>query len=224
MTDIIVAFDVPTGRDALVLADQLPGLRWAKVGSALYVREGPALVRAFRDRGVEVFLDLKWHDIPSTVAQAVSAARDLGVSLATAHCLGGSAMLEAAVHAAGSMPLVGVTVLTSHDAQSLSAILGRPITDIGVEAERLAHLARAAGMRGVVASGAELEQLRRALGVEPWIVVPGIRGPGDPSADQKRTVTAREAARRGATYIVVGRPVTRAPEPGRALDALVATL
>jgi orotidine-5'-phosphate decarboxylase len=224
VADIIVAFDVPSARDALTLADQLPGLRWAKLGSALYVREGPALVRAFRDRGVQVFLDLKWHDIPSTVAQAVAAARDLGVSLATVHCLGGARMLEAAVHAAGSLPLVGVTVLTSHDAQSLSAVLGRSVTDVGTDVLRLAHLALAAGLRGVVASGAELEQLRRSLGAEPWIVVPGIREPEDSAADQVRTVTAREAVRRGATYVVVGRPVTRAKEPARALEALVATL
>jgi orotidine-5'-phosphate decarboxylase len=207
-----------------VLADQLPSLGWAKLGSALFVREGPALVRAFRDRGLEVFLDLKWHDIPSTVAQAVAAARDLGVSLATVHCLGGAAMLEAAVHAAGSLPLVGVTVLTSHDRDSLAAVLGRAIGDIGAEVERLAHLARAAGLRGVVAGGTELERLRRTLGTESWIVVPGIRGLGEPAADQARTVTAREAVRLGATHIVVGRPVTRAAEPARALEALLATL
>lgn len=224
MADVIVAFDVPSGHAALELADQLPGLQWAKLGSALYVSEGAALVRAFRDRGINVFLDLKWHDIPSTVAQAVAAARDLGVSLATVHCLGGAAMLEAAASAAGPLPLVGVTILTSHDAPSLSTVLGRPVTDIGAEVERLAQLAQQAGLRGVVASGAELERLRRTLGTEPWLVVPGIRAAGEASADQVRTVTAREAVRRGATHIVVGRPVTRAPEPRRALEALVATL
>ncbi len=224
MAEIIVAFDVPNGRDALALADQLPGLRWAKLGPALYVREGPALVRAFQDRGVQVFLDLKWHDIPSTVAQAVSAARDLGVALATVHCLGGPAMLEAAVQAGESLPLVGVTVLTSHDERSLGTVLGRSVTDLGSEVERLAQLARTAGLRGVVASGAELERLRRVLGAEPWIVVPGIRSPGEARSDQVRTVTALEAVDRGATHLVVGRPVTRAAEPGRAFDALVAAL
>jgi orotidine-5'-phosphate decarboxylase len=224
VADVIVAFDVPSGHDALALADQLPGLRWAKLGPALYVREGATLVRAFQDRGVQVFLDLKWHDIPSTVAQAVGAARDLGVALATLHCLGGPAMLEAAVEAAGPLPLVGVTVLTSHDERSLGAALGRSVTDLGIEVERLAQLARTAGLRGVVAAGAELERLRRVLGTEPWIVVPGIRSPGDGRADQVRTVTAQEAVARGATHLVVGRPVTRAAEPGRAFNALVAAL
>jgi len=224
VAELVVALDVPSGKDALALVERLTGLRWVKLGPGLYVREGPALVRALRDRGIEVFLDMKWHDIPSTVTQAVSAARDLGVSLATVHCLGGPAMLEAAARAAGAVPLVGVTVLTSHDEVSLAVVLGRPVVDVGEEVERLARLARSAGLRGVVASGAEVERLRRALGAEPWIVVPGIRSPGEASADQARTVTAREAVRRGATHVVVGRPVTRAPEPERALQALVATL
>src|SRR5213596_2119200 len=111
MAELIVAFDLPNGREALALAARLPGLRWAKVGPMLYNREGPSLIREFAQRGVRVFLDLKWHDIPNTVAGAVTAARDLGVSMATVHCLGGRAMLGAAAGAAGpDLALVGVTV------------------------------------------------------------------------------------------------------------------
>src|SRR5580765_1206339 len=118
--ELIVAFDMVSGRAARLLAERLPNLQWAKLGPMLYVREGPALIREFTQRGVRAFLDLKWHDIPNTVAGAVTAARDLGVSMATVHCLGGRAMLGAAARAAGSdLALVGVTVLTSHDAAEL---------------------------------------------------------------------------------------------------------
>jgi orotidine-5'-phosphate decarboxylase len=211
---LVVAFDVASGREALALAGRLAGLKWAKLGPVLYVREGPGLVREFAARGVRVFLDLKWHDIPTTVAGAVTAARDLGVGMATVHCLGGRAMLEAAARAAGAdLPLVGVTVLTSHDAADLEAVLGRGVPDLGFEAERLARMAVQAGLRGVVASGHELGLLREALGPDPWIVVPGIRLPGEAAGDQARTVAPDEAVRRGATHLVVGRPITAAPDP-----------
>lgn len=213
MAELIVAFDLSSGRDALVLADRLPGLRWAKLGPVLFVREGPAVVREFTARGVRVFLDLKWHDIPSTVAGAVTAARDLGVSLATVHCLGGRAMLDAAVTAAGGVPLVGVTVLTSHDAGAFAQVVGRGVPDLGFEAERLARIAVDAGLRGMVASGHELGLLRSALGPDPWLVVPGIRLPGETAGDQVRTVTPADAVRRGATHLVVGRPITAAADP-----------
>src|SRR6185436_386309 len=141
MAEIVVAFDMSSGREALALAGRLPGLTWAKLGHALYALEGPALAREFAARGLRVFLDLKWHDIPNTVAGAVSAARELGISLATVHCLGGRAMLAAAAHAAGpDLPLVGVTVLTSHDAAELESVLGRGVPDIGFESERLARM------------------------------------------------------------------------------------
>lgn len=213
MAELIVAFDLSSGRDALVLADRLPGLRWAKLGPVLFVREGPAVVQEFTARGVRVFLDLKWHDIPSTVAGAVTAARDLGVSLATVHCLGGRAMLDAAVTAAGGVPLVGVTVLTSHDAGAFAQVVGRGVPDLGFEAERLARIAVDAGLRGIVASGHELGLLRSALGPDPWLVVPGIRLPGETAGDQVRTVTPADAVRRGATHLVVGRPITAAADP-----------
>ena len=215
MAEVIVAFDQSSGREALALADRLAELRWAKVGSALFVREGPALVREFTTRNVRVFLDLKWHDIPSTVERAVAAARDLGVALATVHCLGGHEMLVAAVRAAGDLPLVGVTVLTSHTTTEMERIVGRGVPDMGVESERLARLALAAGLRGVVTAGREIALVREALGREPWIVVPGVRLEGDPADDQARTVTPREAVRLGATHLVVGRSITRASDPAR---------
>jgi len=221
VAELVVAFDLPSGREALALAARLPGLRWAKVGPGLYVREGPALVREFAARGVRVFLDLKWHDIPSTVAGAVSAARELGVALATVHCLGGHPMLAAAVQVAGALALVGVTVLTSHDASGFEQVVGRGVPDLGFEAERLARAAVRAGLRGVVASGHELALLRAALGPEPWIVVPGIREAGDPPGDQARTVTADEAVRRGATHLVVGRPITEARDAAAVYQRLM---
>jgi len=219
-----VAFDLPSGREALDLAARLPGLRWAKIGPLLHVREGPALVREFAARGIRVFLDLKWHDIPSVVAGAVEAARAQGVAMATVHTLGGPAALAAAASAAGEVALVGVTVLTSHDAGDFERVVGRGVPDMGVETERLARLAVSAGLRGIVASGLELTLLRAALGPAPWIVVPGIRALGDASGDHARTVTAAEAVRRGATHVVVGRPITQAADPAGVYQRLMESL
>ncbi|HZH81443.1 MAG TPA: orotidine-5'-phosphate decarboxylase [Gemmatimonadales bacterium] len=224
MTDFIVAFDLPNGREALDLAARLPGLRWAKIGPVLHVREGPALVREFGARGIRVFLDLKWHDIPSVVAGAVEAARAQGVTMATVHALAGPAALAAAARAAGDMDLVGVTVLTSHDAGEYEQVVGRGVPDLGVETERLARLAVGAGLRGVVVSGREVTLIRGALGPAPWIVVPGIRAAGDSSGDQVRTVTAAEAVRRGATHLVVGRPITQATDPAGVYQRLMESL
>lgn len=220
MAELVVAFDVPTGKEALALASRLPGLGWAKIGPVLYVREGPALVREFTARGIRVFLDLKWHDIPNTVAGAVEGARELGVSLATVHCLGGAAMLAAAQRAAGDLALVGVTVLTSHDSAGFEGVLGRGVPDLGLEAVRLARSARDAGLRGVVASGHEVGLLREALGAGPWLVVPGIRAADAAPDDQARTVTPGEAVRRGATHLVVGRPITGARDPQAAFRGM----
>ncbi|HEY3219560.1 MAG TPA: orotidine-5'-phosphate decarboxylase [Gemmatimonadales bacterium] len=225
MAELIVAFDVTSGREALAMAGRLPGLRWAKIGPVLYGREGPSLIKEFTERGIRVFLDLKWHDIPNIVASAVSAARELGVSMTTVHCLGGRAMLTAAAAAAGQdLALVGVTVLTSHDAAELESILGRGVPDVGFEAERLARGALQAGLRGVVASGQELGLLRQALGPDPWIVVPGVRAPGEAAGDQVRTVEPAEAVGRGATHLVVGRPITGARDPVAAYHRLVEAL
>jgi orotidine-5'-phosphate decarboxylase len=224
VAELIVAFDLSSGREALDLAARLPHLRWAKLGPVLHVREGPALVREFAARGIHVFLDLKWHDIPSVVAGAVEAAQSQGVAMATVHTLAGPAVLAAARKAAGDMALVGVTVLTSHAAGDFEAVVGRGVPDLGFEAERLARLAVAAGFRGVVASGHELALLREALGPAPWIVVPGIRGAQDAAGDQLRTTTAHDAARRGATHLVVGRPVTGAADPARVYQRLMESL
>jgi orotidine-5'-phosphate decarboxylase len=226
VAELIVAFDLPSGREALALAGRLRGLRWAKIGPVLFGREGPSLVKEFTQRGIRVFLDLKWHDIPNIVASAVTAARELGVSMTTVHCLGGRAMLTAAAQAAAGadLALVGVTVLTSHDAGELEGILGRGVPDVGFEAERLARTALQVGLRGVVTSGQEVGLLREALGSEPWIVVPGIRAPGEASGDQVRTIEPAEAVRRGATHLVVGRPITAAPDPLAAYQRLVEAL
>ena len=224
MAELIVAFDLPSGRDALALADRLADLRWAKVGPMLFVREGPALVREFTARGVRVFLDLKWHDIPSTVTGAVAAARDLGVAMATVHCLGGLGMLRAAAGVAGDLALVGITVFTSHASADFEQVMGRGVPDLAFEAERLARAALHAGLRGVVASGEEVALLREALGAQPWIVVPGIRLPNDGKDDQARTITPGEAVRRGATHLVVGRPITAARDPVEAYQRLLEAL
>ena len=224
MAELIVAFDLPSGREALDLAARLPDLRWVKIGPMLHVREGPALVREFIARGVRVFLDLKWHDIPSVVAGAVEAARAQGVAMATVHTMGGPAVLAAAAQAAGAVALVGVTVLTSHSAGDFERVVGRGVPDLGFEAERLGRLAVAAGLRGVVASGHELALVRAALGPEPWIVVPGVRAPGDAADDQARTIAAPDAVRGGATHLVVGRPITRAADPRGVYQRLVESL
>src|SRR5260370_15491064 len=159
---------MPSGRDALLLAARLPGLKWAKVGPVLFVREGPMVIKEFRQRGIRVFLDFKWHDIPNIVAQAVTAARELGVSMATVHCLGGRTMLGAAARAAGQdLALVGVTVLTSHDAAELESVLCRRVPDVGFEAERLAPGAMQAGVGGVAVPGAARGALRSTLGPRP---------------------------------------------------------
>jgi len=225
MAELIVAFDVASGREALALAGRLPGLKWAKIGPVLYGREGPSLIKEFTQRGIRVFLDLKWHDIPSIVASAVTGARELGVAMTTVHALGGRNMLAAAAQAAGQdLAVVGVTVLTSHDAGELESVLGRGVPDVGFEAERLARAALQAGLRGVVASGQELGLLREALGADPWIVVPGIRAPGEAAGDQVRTIEPAEAVRHGATHLVVGRPITASRDPVAAYRRLVEAL
>jgi orotidine-5'-phosphate decarboxylase len=219
MSELILALDVPRGADALLLLDRLPELRWVKVGSILMTREGPGFIRTLTGRGLKVFLDLKWHDIPNTVAGAVTAAREIGVAMATVHTLGGRTMLEAAAVAAGSeLALVGVTVLTSHDPPSYARAVGRSEVDIPHEVERQALIAAEAGLRGIVCSTEEVSLLRRRLGPDLYMVVPGIRRRGDPVADQARVATAKDAASSGATHLVVGRPVLQAPDPAAAFE------
>ena len=218
MAEIILALDLPNGTEALRLLDRLPEIRWVKVGSILMTREGSRLVRALIARGHQVFLDLKWHDIPNTVAGAVTAAKELGVSMATVHTLGGRTMMQAAAEAAGTdVALVGVTVLTSHDAGSYGRATGRREVALVDEAVRLAEEAASAGLAGVVCSPAEVGSIRRVLADDALLVVPGIRRETDAPGDQARVATAREAVRAGATHLVVGRPVLEATDPADAL-------
>ena len=217
MAEVIVALDVPDARAALSLVDRLPDVRWVKVGSVVMTREGPDLVRALVGRSISVFLDLKWHDIPSTVTEAVAGARQLGVAMATVHIAGGAAMMAAAVSAGGGdLALVGVTVLTSHDAASYSRAVGRSVVDLGEEVVRLAGEASSAGLAGVVCSPREVARVRDRLDRGARIVVPGIRRRSDSARDQVRVATAAEAAAAGATHLVVGRPVVQAADPAAA--------
>jgi orotidine-5'-phosphate decarboxylase len=219
VAEVILALDTPSGDDAIALLDRLPALRWVKVGSIIMTREGPEFVRRLIERGLDVFLDLKWHDIPNTVSGAVSSARSLGVSMATVHVLGGTAMLEAAVAAsAGELALVGVTVLTSHDAASYEQALGRASVNLAAEVERLGHMAIAAGLQGLVCSPSEVSVLRERLGPKPFLVVPGIRRGSDARGDQVRVSSPEDAIRHGATHLVVGRPVLQAANPRAVLD------
>lgn len=222
MAEVVLALDLPSGTEALRLLDRLSDVRWVKVGSILMTREGAPLVRALTGRGHRVFLDLKWHDIPNTVAGAVSAARELGVSMATVHTLGGRTMMEAAAEAAGGeVALVGVTVLTSHDAESYGRATGRPEVSLANEAVRQAREASYAGLAGVVCSPGEVEAVRRALPGGALLVVPGIRRGSDAAGDQVRIATAAEAVRSGATHLVVGRPVLRAADPAAVFNRLL---
>jgi len=222
MAEVIIALDLPGGSDAIRLLDRLPDARWVKVGSILMTREGPDLIRVLTDRGLRVFLDLKWHDIPNTVAEAVSSARALGVSMATVHTLGGGRMMEAAAVAAdGRLGVVGVTVLTSHDPASYARAVGRSDVDLSREVERLSGEAMRAGLAGVVCSPQEVALVRSVVGSESWIVVPGIRGRGDSRGDQVRVATAAEAVAAGATHLVVGRPILQAADPAAAFRGLL---
>jgi len=220
VAELIVALDLDSADEVERLLDRLPAVRWAKVGSTLFTREGPAMVHRLQRRGIWVFLDLKWHDIPHQVAGAVRAAADLGVDLATVHALGGPVMMAAAQEAAGAMRLVAVTILTSHSSNELTLTLGRPDADPTTEVERLGRLARDAGLTGVVASPMETARLRRVLGPDAWLVVPGIRPGGSPTDDQARTASVREAVHAGATHLVVGRPITRAADPALVYEAM----
>ena len=222
MAELILALDLARGADALALLDKLPNLRWVKVGSMLMTREGPEFVRVLAARGLKIFLDLKWYDIPNTVAGAVIAARERGVSMATVHALGGPAMLEAAVEAGGrELDLIGVTVLTSQDSAGFGQAIGRSDVNVSQEVERLASMGARAGLRGFVCSPHEVSLLRRGLGPDPLIVVPGIRRRSDVLGDQVRVATAKDAVINGATHLVVGRPVLQAAEPALALEELM---
>ena len=228
---LLVALDVDTADRALALADQLHGVAGGlKVGSRLFTMAGPDLVRRLVESGARVFLDLKFHDIPNTVAQAVDAAVRTGAWMINVHASGGSAMMQAAAHAAaeaataGGRPapvLIAVTGLTSMDEAALIQTgVTRPLLDHVLMLARMAH---AAGMQGVVASPHETAAIRRACGPDFAIVTPGIRGAsaGQEKNDQARTMGPAEAVRAGATYIVIGRPIIAAPDPKAAAQAIV---
>lgn len=223
MAEVVLALDLPAAAETMRLLERIPGTPWVKIGSILMTREGAPLVRALVARGHRVFLDLKWHDIPNTVAGAVRAARELGVTMATVHTLGGRTMMEAATEAAGGvLELVGVTVLTSHDEVSYARAVGRDGVVVGDEVARLADEAVAAGLAGVVCSPAEIEVVRRVLPQGARLVVPGIRAESDAAGDQVRIAAAGAAAAAGATHLVVGRPILHAADPAAALARLTA--
>ncbi|MDZ7780456.1 MAG: orotidine-5'-phosphate decarboxylase [Gemmatimonadota bacterium] len=200
-----------------------------KVGLELYTRAGPDFVRELTSAGKRVFLDLKLHDIPNTVAAAVRAAADLEVDLLTVHVAGGSSMLEAAAHAAreaaGVRPvalrLLAVTVLTSLDAADLGEVWGRSVARVPSEVVRLIRQADAAGVDGAVCSPGEAADVRENVGSDFLVVTPGIRPAASEPGDQKRVATPAAAVRAGADYLVVGRAVTRASDPAAALAAIV---
>lgn len=215
----IVALDVPCAGDALALVRLLgEGCRFYKVGSELFTSEGPSIVKAVRAEGCEVFLDLKFHDIPNTVREAARAAASLGVRLLTVHASGGAEMVRAAVEGAGAgCGVLGVTVLTSLDSAALGSAWGRDDLRVDDEVLRLAALAAAAGAHGVVCSGREAAQLHAAFGAGLALLIPGIRLAGGDAHDQARTSTPAAAAAAGARYLILGRAVTGAPDPAAAM-------
>lgn len=195
-----------------------------KVGLELFVAEGPAFVRELSRRGAEIFLDLKFHDIPNTVAGAIRSAAGLGVGYFNVHCGGGSEMLRAAVkardQAGGRAKLLGVTVLTSLDDQAVQEI-GFP-RSASAQVKQFVELARDAGLDGVVCSAQELSLVRQLAGQDFVTMIPGIRPAGSAVGDQKRTMTPAEAAAAGAHCLVIGRPITGAPDPVEALRKVMA--
>ena len=229
---IIVALDVPSAEAALKLAEQVaPAVGAFKIGKELFVAAGPDIVRRVRDTGASVFLDLKFHDIPNTVAKAVAAATRLDVQMLTIHASGGSEMMRTAEKSAQETaksldriaPLVlGVTVLTSSNNGTLAEIGCEPDTEKQVV--RLAHLAVASGLRGLVCSPLEITALRCVLPSTVQLVTPGIRTGAEKADDQKRTLTPREALQAGASWLVIGRPITAAENPRAAAEQIFASL
>ena len=222
----IVALDVQTLDQALALVDDLGSLcRFYKVGSELFVSTGPAAVIALRERGCDVFLDVKLHDIPNTVRSAARSAAALGVALLTVHASGGEAMVRAAVEGAGhGCGVLAVTVLTSLDERWLAEAWGRTAVRVEDEVVRLAEVARRAGAHGVVCSGSEVAALRSRHGDALRLLVPGLRSDGGATDDQSRVATPAAAARDGASYLVLGRAVTGGGNPRAAMEAILATL
>jgi orotidine-5'-phosphate decarboxylase len=211
----IVALDFPDAELAMTLVQTLDEkCRFYKVGNELFTASGADIVQWLRDTGCDVFLDLKFHDIPNTVAGAVRNVAAMGVRLTTVHASGGLKMMQAAVEAAGSeCGVLAVTVLTSLDDAQLGEAWGRDRVDVENEVLRLAELARSAGAHGIVCSGQEAEAVHSRHGSALKLLVPGIRLPGDAPGDQARVVTPESASAAGASYIVLGRAVTAGPDP-----------
>jgi orotidine-5'-phosphate decarboxylase len=226
--ELILALDVPTREEAAPLLRQLRGsLGWVKIGLQMFTAYGPDYVRAVADEGFKIFLDLKLHDIPNTVAKAVESLAPLPIGMLTLHTAGGREMMLAAARAqAQSKPdllLLGVTVLTSMDAIGLEEIGVAAKTEDQVS--RLGKLAVAAGLRGLVCSPLEVSLLRSQLRDDIQLVTPGIRPAGESGGDdQKRVMTPAEAARAGSNFIVVGRPILKAKDPAAAARAIAAEL
>ena len=224
---IVVALDAAEADAALALAARLdPKLCRVKVGKELFVAAGPDVVHRLQERGFEVFLDLKFHDIPNTVAGACRAAARLGVWMMNVHASGGAVMMQAAREAVASVArpplLIAVTILTSLSDAALGEV-GFPGTAAD-NVERLGRLARASGMDGVVCSAQEAPLLRRAAGDDFVLVTPGIRLASDAKDDQSRVVTPVDAVRLGAHYLVIGRPITAAKDPAATLESIRASL
>ncbi|MBA2689437.1 MAG: orotidine-5'-phosphate decarboxylase [Burkholderiales bacterium] len=220
---IILALDYADEHKASALIDRLhPDACRLKVGKELFVAAGPRFVERLVGRGFDVFLDLKFHDIPNTVAQACKAAAGLGVWMVNVHVLGGRAMLTAARQAIDALShkplLIGVTVLTSLADEDLPAVgMTGPLSAAVL---RLAALAQTCRLDGVVCSGREAAMIRSALGAAFTLVTPGIRPAGAAARDQARILTPEEALRLGANYLVIGRPITQAADPAAALQAI----
>jgi orotidine-5'-phosphate decarboxylase len=223
---LIVALDFPSADMAMELVAQLQGTcRWFKVGMELYYAAGNSIIERLRNRGFDVFLDLKLHDIPNTVAGAVRSVAGTGASLLTIHGSGGEPMMRAAAAAAGSPDapkLLAVTVLTSMDVLQLSSIgVNEPASS---QVLRLARLARSAGIDGLVCSAEEVSAVREVMGRESLLVIPGIRPAGSAVGDQSRVATPADAISRGASMLVVGRPITQASDPAKAAAAILAEI
>jgi len=216
----IVALDFPDAERAMTLVQVLDEkCRFYKVGSELFTASGADIIQWLRDTGCDVFLDLKFHDIPNTVAGAMRNVAKMGVRLATVHASGGSKMMKAAVDAAGSdCGVLAVTILTSLDDAQLGEAWGRDRVDVENEVLRLAEMARSAGCHGIVCSGQEAHAVYSRHGSALKLLVPGIRLPGDSAGDQARIVTPSEAAEAGGSYLVIGRSITGAPDPREAMQ------
>lgn len=226
-TDIILALDVADRAAAEVVLDRVAGhLNWVKIGLQLFTREGPSVVEAVAGRGFKVFLDLKLHDIPNTVASAVQSLASLPVELLTLHAAGGGEMLRAAVEARNSsgavMRLLAVTVLTSMDDAGLAEIgMAGPAASA---VERLAGVALGAGVDGLVCSPLELEILRPKFGAKPLLVTPGVRPASSSRDEQKRVMTPAAAAAAGASFLVIGRPILQAADVAAAVAGIWAEI